>query len=442
MTGAAIWRRLPWRRKPLRIVIDARMADGVSGGVQQWIIGLAHALSNLPDGREEYLFAVNKGQADWLVPYLSGRCRLLPPPPPAGRPRPATRRRTKQLPRPLKRLRRLVRKLGGSPDRRPAPPRHAPWLSSMDEVVTLAGADVMHFPRQSAFATGVSSIYQPWDLQHVHLPEFFSEQARDAREVTYRESCERASLIVVATRNVKDDICAHFGISPEKVAVVNPPPVTAAYAPPGPDDERRFADRFELPERFAYYPAQTWGHKNHDLLLEALASLRSRGIEVPLICSGHANERDAAVLEHATALGIGDQVRFLGFLTPTEIQVVYRRATMLVFPSLYEGWGLPILEAFASGLPVACSSATSLPALVGEAAIVFEPTDPTAIAAAIERLWLDEELARELVARGRARVAEFDWNRTARLMRAQYRRVGGGFLGLADRGLLADEPLV
>jgi glycosyltransferase involved in cell wall biosynthesis len=133
---------------------------------------------------------------------------------------------------------------------------------------------------------------------------------------------------------------------------------------------------------------------------------------------------------------------FPGFLTPAEIQVVYRRATMLIFPSLFEGGSFPILEAFAAGLPVACSNVTSLPALVGDAALVFEPTDPGAIAAAVERLWFDDALRAELVQRGQARVLQFDWGRTSRLMRAHYRQVGGRRLSAAERQLLAAPPLV
>ena len=147
-----------------------------------------------------------------------------------------------------------------------------------------------------------------------------------------------APLIVVATQWVKDDVCARYGIAPKRVAVVNPPPVTVAYGPPEPNEESAIAARLGLPARYAFYPAQTWGHKNHERLFEALRQLRDRGIEVPLVCSGHRNARHPEVMRSAAALHIAGQVTFLGFLSPTEIQVVYRRATMLVFPSLFEGW--------------------------------------------------------------------------------------------------------
>jgi len=420
------------------------MADGLSGGVQQWIIGLASALSKLDDASDEYLFLIDDGHGGWLTPYLWGPCRLLAKSdvisaaarastvgPGARRPRGRVGARF-----------RIVRRLRRTLQRRLLGRKPVQWRSPIDQMITEAGADVMHFPRQSAFETAVPSIYQPWDLQHLHLPEFFTPEARQAREATYRAFCAQASLIVVATQWVKDDVCARYGIAPKRVAVVNPPPVTVAYGPPEPNEESAIAARLGLPARYAFYPAQTWGHKNHERLFEALRQLRDRGIEVPLVCSGHRNARHPEVMRSAAALHIAGQVTFLGFLSPTEIQVVYRRATMLVFPSLFEGWGLPILEAFAEGVPVACSNVTSLPNLVGDAALVFEPTDPDAIAASIERLWVDDALARELVERGRARLGTFDWHRTALLMRAHYRRVAGRKLNRGEVALLAAPPAV
>lgn len=419
------------------------MADGVSGGVQQWIIGLASALSRLEGEAEEYLFLVSEGHDEWLLPYLSGPCRMFPrsrpgparqqgSAPAAGPPR--RQKRPVAIARPLRRLRRLWRRL--------RPEKPVQWLSSLDQAIREGGADVMHFPRQSAFETEVPSLYQPWDLQHLHLPEFFTPEARERREETYRAFSAQATRIIVATRWVKDDVAAQYGIRPETIFVVNPPPVTLAYEHPRPEDVEAIARRLNLPDRYAFYPAQTWGHKNHARLVEALGQLRADGLDVPLVCSGHQNEGDAAVLDKAAALGLGSSVRMLGYLTPAEIQVAYQRSTLMVFPSLYEGWGLPILEAFAADVPVACSTATSLPALVADAAVLFDPADVPAIAAAVKRLWLDESLRGALVERGRARLGQFDWDRTARTMRAHYRQVGSRSLSAEDRALLEAPPLV
>jgi len=442
--GGGGWRRILKRLRPLRVVIDARMADGSSGGVQQWVIGLATALSQLTSGSERYLFLVNEGQGDWLRPHLGGRCRIVvqPATPSGVAAGPAVAgggsgRRPGQRPR-LGLGRRIVRGVRRRLTGRKPPPRLSPFEQSMHNI----DADVVHFPRQSASATTVPNIYQPWDLQHLHLPEFFSIDARAHRDEVYRAFCANAARIVVATAWVKEDVAAQYGIERERIAVVNPPPVTFAYVLPTPEQEAAVVERLALPARYAFYPALAWGHKNHERLFEALRRLRDRGIVVPLVCSGHLNERHPALVERAGELGVADQVSFSGFLSEVEIQVVYRRATMLVFPSLYEGWGFPIVEAFASDLPVTCSNVTSLPALVGDAGLVFDPLDPAAIAASIERLWVDAGLREALVERGRERLRRLDWRSTAETMRAHYRRIGGRRLSADELRLLDAEPLV
>ena len=445
----------------LRVVLDARLKDGVSGGVQQWVIGLASALTGLDDGPEDYMFLTTEGEDDWLRPYVRGRGRLLaisaPPPPPrsvstepvpgsmpSAAPRDQARRplarRVPVLRSVYRHLRRLLAPRPSptgmqlSPTPEPPPAGH---LAIID-----AGADVMHFTNQSGFRTSIASIYQPWDLQHMHLPEFFTPGQIAGRERRYRAWCEQASRVIVATTWVKDDLAGLYGIEPERIVVVNPPPVTLAYVTPTPEVESAIAARLGLPEAFLLYPAQTWAHKNHDRLFEALSVLKPRGLEIDLVCSGTQTERYEGLIDLAARLGIGRQVRFLGYRSPAEVQVLYRRARGLVFPSLYEGWGLPILEAFAAGLPVATSNATSLPALVADAAIVFDPLDAPAIADAVERLWTDEPTRRALIERGRDRVRQFDWETTARLVRAVYRDVAGRPLDARDRALLAARPLV
>ena len=300
----------------------------------------------------------------------------------------------------------------------------------------------MHFTMQIGFLTTVPSLYQPWDLQHLHLPEFFTPEQQAWRELTYRGFCAQATLIVAASQWVKRDLVAQYGLVPDHIAVVNVPPPTAVYRDPTPIETSAIAARLGLPDRFVYYPAQTWPHKNHQRLFAALAFLREEGHVVPLVCSGHLNERSAEIADAASRLGIADQVHFVGYLEPIEIQVLYRTARALVFPSLYEGWGLPIMEAFSNGLPVACSDVTSIPELVGDAALVFDPYDPRSIAAAVQRLWTDDALAVELARRGRAVAGRYDWDRTARIMRAHYRRTAGQILNEADVALLAHAPTV
>lgn len=418
----------------LRVVLDARVWEGASGGVQQWVIGLATAFSSLEPSGDEYLFLVDAGREAWLTPFVSGACRIVTTAAPEHRPSPLSSIRS-QLAERLPAIRTGWRRLKAA--------RNPPLaLPTSDGTVELLRADVIHFTFQEGFITAVPSIYQPWDLQHLHLPDFFSAKERARRELSYRALCAQAATVVTATKWVKRDLMAQYRIAADRIAVVNVPPVTSAYPEPTPEMVASIRRRLRAPNRFIFYPAQTWPHKNHARLFQALGRLRAGGLRVPLVCSGQRNEHHPAVLRAAREAGIHDDVLFLGFVTPAEVEALYHSARALVFPSLFEGWGMPILEALRAQLPVACSNATSLPDLVGDAALVFDPHDEEAIATAIRRLWTDDALAAKLAELGRQRVERFSWHRTALTLRAHYRRIAKCPMDEQDRELIKAEPLV
>jgi glycosyltransferase involved in cell wall biosynthesis len=165
------------------------------------------------------------------------------------------------------------------------------------------------------------------------------------------------------------------------------------------DDER---------EPFILYPARPWPHKNHARLLEAFTALRETRPRLRLILTGGDLERLDPLPEGVTRLGTVSSER---------VASLYRRAACLVFPSLYEGFGLPPLEAMACGCPVAAANAAAIPEVCGDAAVLFDPTDVDAIAAGILEA---DERSQELREKGLARAAEFSWEETARLHEAVY----------------------
>jgi glycosyltransferase involved in cell wall biosynthesis len=406
---------------PQRVCIDARLGSGAFGGVEQVVIGLASGLSALADGDEEYLFLTHPEQEEWLLPYLGGPCEVL-------HPRLGYRRR---------RARALAK---GGIERIPG---IGPRLSvrRSDGTIEAAGADVVHFPFQDAFTTSVPSIYQPHDLQHLHLPDLFPRWLRKRREIVYRAHCERASAVVAMTSWGRRDFIESFGLAEDKVWVVPGASVLLSYPSSTPQELERMRARLGLPDSFLLYPAQPWRHKNHEGLLEALAAVRERtGTTIPLVCSGAAPHAYARIRDRARDLGLDASTHFPGFVAPKDLRGLYELATAMVFPSRFEGWGLPICEAFSMGLPVAASSATGNPGLVADAGLIFDPDDVGQIADAAQRLWESEELRRELAERGRERGARFSWELTARLFRAHYRRVGGRSLAEEDRILLAAPP--
>jgi glycosyltransferase involved in cell wall biosynthesis len=393
---------------PLVVGIDARLRAGESGGVEQFVIGLASGLSSQTGSRDRFVFLCLPGEEAWLEPYVSGPSEIViadSVPPPVGTAVHRLKRRAAVTAPWLRSIkRRMSRALAGSE------PRTSPLSTKLES----SGAQLIHFPSQSAFITNLPSIYQPWDLQHLHLPEFFSAGDIEAREHTYRLACSRAARVVVASEWAKADLVDRYGVEPRKVTVIPVPAPISAY--PALDDASAAAVRkkLSLPPDFIFYPAQTWKHKNHLRLLGALALIRDRqGAEISLVCSGRQNEHWPAIQREVQRLGLEKQVRFVGYVTEAEMQVLYRDCRFMVFPSLFEGWGLPVVEAMSLGVPVACSRVTSLPELVGDAAILFDPLVETEIADAIWRLWDDEAERRTLSHRGLRRAVALDWRTTA-----------------------------
>jgi glycosyltransferase involved in cell wall biosynthesis len=415
-----------------RICIEARVPDGASGGIQQVVLGLAAGLTAITDEEgEQYRFLVDEGAERWLAPYIKPPCELLRVPERLGYRLLAMARRGWADPLTVWRKLPIVRSVALPP----------PTVS--DGFVEAAGAQVMHFPYQDAFLTRVPSIYHPHDLQHAHLPELFTKRERARRERLYGVFCRHASLVAVASSWVKRDVESHFGLSPRKVVVVPLAPPSAAYPTPSDAEIAVIRRRLALPDAFVFYPAQTWPHKNHLGLLEALAILRRRsGLRIPFVSSGHRNEHFRTVMERAKSFGLDADVRFVGYVSPVELQSLYRLARAVVIPSRFEAGSFPLWEAQLASVPVACSNVTSLPVQAGDSVLLFEPDRPEEIADAVERLWTDAALRQELVRRGRENVARFSWDTTARLFRAHYRQLGGWHLTDGDRALLASAPIM
>jgi glycosyltransferase involved in cell wall biosynthesis len=249
-------------------------------------------------------------------------------------------------------------------------------------------------------------------------------------------------MVSLMTSWGRRDLIEKYDLPAERVKVVNWGSVLSEFPPPSADEVEATGEKLSLPEEFLLYPAQTWSHKNHLLLLDALALIRERdGVTVPLVCPGQRNRFYPQIEARVGELGLQDAVLFPGFVSSTELRGLYELARGLVFPSRFEGWGMPVTEAFASGLPVACSTATGLPDVVGDAGLLFDPEQPEQIADQVLRLWSDPELCRGLIERGRRRSEVFSVDRSVRLFRAHYRRISGTRLSDEDRILLASEPV-
>lgn len=241
------------------------------------------------------------------------------------------------------------------------------------------------------------------DVQHHDLPEHFSAATRLARRVLYEAPARRATLVVTLSEHSKRRIVARLGIDPAHVTVIPLAADHGRFRPaPDPRDEQLAAE-LRLPARFVFYPATLWPHKNHLRLLDAFA--RVADLEMHLLLCGAPFGRLEEIRAAAAARGVGARVRHLGFVADDALPAIYRRATALVFPSTYEGFGAPTLEAMASGCPVASSLSGPLGEICGGAAEELRPDDPAQMAAAIDAVTTDEGLRTRLCGAGIERAA-------------------------------------
>ena len=185
-------------------------------------------------------------------------------------------------------------------------------------------------------------------------------------------------------------------------------------------------ERFQLTSPFILYTGNIKPHKNVDRLIEAYSMLRPRGFEdVKLLIIGDEISKYPNLRRLVHRFQLHQHVRFLGFVPDETLAVLYRLASVFVFPSLYEGFGLPPLEAMAAGTPVITSNVSSLPEVVGDAALLIDPMDAGAIADAMAACWATTRSARDLIRRGRERVKAFSWERSVARVREVYAELAG-----------------
>jgi glycosyltransferase involved in cell wall biosynthesis len=265
------------------------------------------------------------------------------------------------------------------------------------------------------------------DCIHLRFPEYLPNRLAPVyARVMMRQAARRAARILTVSQASKDDILHYLGVATDRVDVIpNALDEKLATAPPA-DAVARVADRFQLNAPFILYTGNIKPHKNVDRLIEAFALLKRRGMDdVQLLIIGDNISKAPELRRLVHRFQLHRQVRFLGFVSDEVLGALYRLTRVFVFPSLYEGFGLPPLEAMAAGAPVITSNVSSLPEVVGDAAILVDPLDAPALADAIARVLGDEGLRADLIQRGHERVRQFSWDTAAVRTHAVYESVRG-----------------
>ena len=295
--------------------------------------------------------------------------------------------------------------------------RRVEWVRGeqllLPRLAARTGVDLLHSLASTAPARGpYRRVVTVHDLIYRRYPEAHQGLRAKGIGLLVPLAVRRSNRVIAPSTATRDDLVSLLHVSPAKIDVVpegvRPPPARPRGPAPG-----------ERPVVLSV--AARRPHKNLARLLEALALIPAKR-RPALVLPGYATPWDGELRRDAAALGVEEDVRFLGWVSEAELEDLYATATLFVLPSLYEGFGLPVLEAMARGLPVACSDRGSLPEVAGGAARLFDPERPETLATAIAELLADPAARDRLAAAGRRQAERFTWRDTGRLTAAVYRR--------------------
>jgi glycosyltransferase involved in cell wall biosynthesis len=260
-------------------------------------------------------------------------------------------------------------------------------------------------PTTVAYLTPVRSLVAIHDLMHryeTRFPEVGEAREYRIRERLFSNVCRYSDGILVDSECGREHVLESYGAIAHRPRILVQPFLPPAYIYSD-DDVPQVLKKHGLPEKFLIYPAQFWPHKNHAALLRAFARARQQLPDAVLALCGEMRLDYGKLAALADSLGLGDAVRFLGYVDDHEVAALYRRARGLIYPSFFGPTNIPPLEAFALGCPVAASGVYGMQAQLGDAALLFDPTSETSITEAICTLWRDEALCAQLRQRGLAR---------------------------------------
>jgi glycosyltransferase involved in cell wall biosynthesis len=246
------------------------------------------------------------------------------------------------------------------------------------------------------------------DLQHKYYPEFFTLKERVSRNYVYKNAAKNALLVTCESNFVMHDIVNFLGVPKERIRVVpSPPPLDLTVNKISCEELERTKVRYNLTRKYLFYPAHLWYHKNHVKLIESLNLIRKRyKEEIPLILVGSQKGNFKNTMRRITDLNLDNQISWLGYVPKKDMLYLYKLATALVMPTLFESVSMPIWEAFFLGVPVVSSNVCALPEQVGEAGVLFDPNNINDMAEKIYTIWTDESLRKELVKKGYERVKD------------------------------------
>lgn len=280
-------------------------------------------------------------------------------------------------------------------------------------------ADVLHVQYVRPPSCDVPVVTTVHDISFEHYPELFTRRARYRMRLTIPWSARHSAAVLTGSRYSRDDLIATYRLAPDSVHVT-PYAASEQFRPLAAERARAAIDRADLPEGFILCVGNLQPRKNLARLVEAYASLRSGGYDVPLVIVGQKAWMYADLFDVVRKHRLTSSVVFTGFVTNEQLVGLYNGALVFAYPSLFEGFGLPVLEALACGAPTLTSSTTSLPEVAGDAALLIDPFSIDDIREGLRRLLDDDSLRESLRQAGPRQAAQFSWARCANETAAVY----------------------
>lgn len=260
----------------------------------------------------------------------------------------------------------------------------------------------------------IPSAVMIFDIQQNYFPRNFRLPELYQRKVYTKHTVEAADLLLTISEYSKSTLVEKYKVSPERIKVTWLDSDGVFGEPLTDEGMRRVKDAYMLPGEYIYFPANTWPHKNHMRLLKAFLLLKKKKDFTPkLVLTGAKSNSHSKIGKFINKHGLQNEVIYPGYIPQADMPYVFANANMLVFPSLFEGFGIPLIESMRSGIPVACSNSTSLPEIGGDAALYFDGFSVKSIAEGIYRLYTDDGLRKKLIAKGKERAALFSWEKCA-----------------------------
>lgn len=383
---------------------------GREGGVYQYCLTILRALCEWKENgcEDEFIVLTDEVESEALQlgGTSAGRLSVCPLRPPWNKPRSASNNKLWRV------LNRLMPP--PHPDKVRCQPQLGKWFREQ-------GIELMLYPttEKLSFECGLPFVIAVHDLQHRLQPEFpelslWGGIAR--REYVFRNSVRHATLILADSEVGKEDILSCYGalnVSSDRVKVLPflPPPYLESAV--SPQTSQQVRGKYRLPERYLFYPAQFWPHKNHARLVSALGVLKKKyRVEAPIVLcgshSGYLRERTfREAMSLARRLGVEGQIFYLGYVPNEEMAALYEGAVALVMPTFFGPTNIPVLEAWAFGCPVLTSDIRGIREQCGEAAVLVDPRSEAAIAEGVYRIWAEENLRHDLAEKGRVRLGTY-----------------------------------